>query len=97
MQCEVHVVRMQCVCVSVGVVCMCSACAAREHSSLLLGVARVQFFHGFMEHGFPVLNLYVVACNYLQSWFFMDLLSSVPFSSLPMTGPWAAFRLLKAH
>ena len=86
MQCACSVRYVQCacsVCVSVCVVCMCSACAAREHSSLLLGVARVQFFHGFMEHGFPVLNLYVVACNYLQSWFLMDLLSSVPFSSLP--------------
>ena len=55
----------------------------------------LQFFHGFMEHGFPVLNLYVVARNYLTSWFLVDLLSSVPFSALPMSGPWAAFRLLK--
>ena len=31
-----------------------------------------------------------------QTWFVIDLLSSVPFSSLPITGPWAAFRLLKA-
>ena len=50
-----------------------------------------------MEHGFPVLNLYVVVHNYLKSWFLTDLLSSVPFSSLPINGPWAAFRLLKAH
>ena len=55
----------------------------------------LQFFHGFMEHGFPVLNLYVIARNYLTSWFLVDLLSSVPFSALPVTGPWAAFRLLK--
>ena len=43
----------------------------------------LQFFHGFMEHGFPVLNLYVVARNYLTSWFLVDLLSSVPSPHYP--------------
>lgn len=40
----------------------------------------VNFFTGYYEKGYLVMLKKKIALNYLKTWFFIDLLSSIPFS-----------------
>lgn len=46
----------------------------------------LQFFHGYVEKGYPVIDLMTVAWRYFTSWFAVELIASVPYSHI-VTNP----------
>jgi hypothetical protein len=39
----------------------------------------LQFFQGYFDRGFPVLEIYFIAKRYACTWFVVDLAASIPF------------------
>ncbi|KAL1510271.1 hypothetical protein AB1Y20_006593 [Prymnesium parvum] len=39
------------------------------------------FFHGYVDTGYPVLDLRRVSLRYMRSWFLIDLIASIPFDA----------------
>ncbi len=47
----------------------------------------VQMIHGYVDRGFPVLNIRYVAWKYLTSWFAVDVLAAIPYERIAWAAP----------
>ena len=55
----------------------------------------LHFFHGYVERGYPVLSLDVVAYRYFSSWFVLELVASMPWDLIIGERDWALVSLLR--